>query len=165
MPGRVSLESEVRKRLVCFGHAVHFLALLYRAATPFGSLEQLGRQALAHRFFAALASRFPQPAHRERNTPYRTDLDRHLEVRATYPAALHLDHRLRVRQRLSEDFQRILAAFLGDRLERAVYDALGDRLLAAAHEHVDELGDVARSEERRVGKECRSRWAASPTNE
>src|SRR5208282_3403263 len=41
------------------------------------------------------------------------------------------------------DFQGILAAFLGDRIERAVNDALGNRLLALAHQYIDELGNVA----------------------
>ena len=48
-----------------------------------------------------------------------------------------------IRERLVEDLQRILAALLRDRLERAVQDALGDRFLAGGHQHVDEFGDVA----------------------
>src|SRR5205823_14145629 len=126
-----SLESEMRKCLVRFSHAVHFFALLHRAATPFGRFEELRGEPLTHRLLPALARRFAQPAHRERHAPYRTDLDRHLKVRTADAAALDLDHRFRVGERLIENFERILAALLRDRLERYVDDALGDRLLAA----------------------------------
>src|SRR6266567_519665 len=132
----------MRKCLVRFGHAVHFFALLHRAATPFGRFEQLRCEPLAHRFLSTLARCFTQPAHRERHAAYRTDLDRHLKVRTAHASALDLDRRLGVRERLSEDLEWILAALLRDRLEGAIDDALGDGLLAAAHEHVDELRDI-----------------------
>src|SRR5512135_2105388 len=144
-------EAEVRERLVGFRHAVHFLALLHRAAAAFRGLEQLGCEALTHRLLAALARGFAQPAHRERHPADRTHLDRHLEIGAADATALHLDHRPRVRERLVEDLERILAALLRDRLERAVQDALRHRLLAGGHQHVDELGDIARAE-LRIGK-------------
>src|SRR5512135_118292 len=41
-------EAEMRERLVGFRHAMHFLALLDRAAAALGGLEQLGREALTH---------------------------------------------------------------------------------------------------------------------
>src|SRR4029078_1110484 len=41
-------EAEVAERLVGFRHAVHFLALLDRAAAAFRGLHQLGGKALAH---------------------------------------------------------------------------------------------------------------------
>src|SRR6266496_1660700 len=143
LDARPFLEPEMREGLVGFGHAVHFLALLHRAAATFGRLEELRREPLAHRLFAALARRFAQPAHRKRHPPHGAHLDRDLEVRAAHATALHFDHRPRVRERLVEDFQRILAALLGDRFERAVQDALGDRFLAGGHQHVDELRDIA----------------------
>src|SRR4029079_5773553 len=104
--------------------------------------DQLGREPLSHRLLAALARRFAKPAHRERHPAHRPHFDGHLEVRATDAAALHFAHRARVRERLIEDFERIFAAALFDLLERAVDDPFGDRLLAARHQHVDELGDV-----------------------
>src|SRR5512139_1930629 len=42
-------EPEMRERLVGFGHPVHFLALLDRAAAAFRGLEELGREPRAHR--------------------------------------------------------------------------------------------------------------------
>ena len=39
-------EAEVREGLVGLGHAVHFVALLHRAAAAFDGLEQLVREAL-----------------------------------------------------------------------------------------------------------------------
>src|SRR5438132_9171518 len=137
------LEPEVRKRLVRFRHAVHFLAFFHRTAATFRSLEQLRSEPLAHRFLAALARRLAQPAHRERHAPHGTHLDWHLEIRATHAAALDLDHGLGVGQRLVEDFERVFAAFFRDRLERPVDNALGDRFLAFGHQHIDEFRDVA----------------------
>src|SRR6188508_1414392 len=68
-PTRVrSSESEVREGLVGLGHAVHFLALLDRAAAAFRGVDQLAREARAHRLLAALARGLAQPAHRERDT-------------------------------------------------------------------------------------------------
>jgi hypothetical protein len=55
---RCHLETEMRERLVGFGHTVNFFALLHRRTAPFGCLKQLGGQALAHRLLAALACRF-----------------------------------------------------------------------------------------------------------
>src|SRR5271170_4830682 len=45
----LGLEPEVREGLVRLGHAMDFLAFLYRATASFGRLEQLRGQALAHR--------------------------------------------------------------------------------------------------------------------
>src|SRR5450432_1416171 len=137
------LEPEMREGLVRFGHAVHFLALFHRTAATFGCFQKLGREALPHRLFATLARRLAQPAHGQRNATDRADFDRNLEIGATDATAFYFDHRLGIGQRLGEHFQRVLAALLGDRFERAVHDALGNRFLALAHQHVDELGDVA----------------------
>src|SRR5512141_590879 len=115
-------EPEMRERLVGFRHPVYFLALLDRAAAAFGSLEQLGREPRAHRLLAALARRLAQPAHRERHPAHGPHFDRHLEVGAADAAALDLDHRPRIRERLVEDLERVLAALLRDRLERAIED-------------------------------------------
>src|SRR5258705_13894345 len=74
------LESEMREGFIGLRHAVHFLALLHRAAPPFRGLDEFRREALSHRLLAALARRLAQPAHRERRAPHRPDFDRHLEV-------------------------------------------------------------------------------------
>src|ERR1700682_5922539 len=118
------LEAEMREGLVRFGHAMHFLASLYRAAAPFRCLGQFRGEPLPHRFLAALARGLAHPAHGERDAAHRTHFDRHLKVGAADAAALDLDHRLRVGERLVEYFQGILADLLGNGLERAVDDTL-----------------------------------------
>src|SRR5262252_7919092 len=85
------LEPEVREGLVGFRHPVHFLAFLDRAAAAFGCLEELRGKPLAHRFLAALARSFADPAHRERHSAHRAYFDGNLEVRAADAAALDLD--------------------------------------------------------------------------
>ena len=123
-----------------------FLALLHRATPAFRGFEQLGGEALAHRLLAALAGGLAQPAHGERGAADRTDFDRDLEVGAADAAALDLNHRPRVLQRLVEDFHRVLATLLGDDFERAIDDALGNGLLAGFHQHVHEFGDISGAE-------------------
>src|SRR6185437_6459391 len=140
--GMTASEAEVRERTVGLGHPVHFFALLDRTAAAFGPFEEFGGEPLTHRLLAALARSLAQPAHRERHPAHGPYLDRDLEVRAADTAALHLDHRPRVGERLVEHFERVLATALRDLVERAVDDPLGDRLLAARHQHIDELGDV-----------------------
>src|ERR1700694_1706117 len=137
------LEAEMREGLVRLGHPVHFLASLYRAAASFRGLTQFRGEPLPHRLLATLARGFTQPAHGKRYAAHRTHFDRYLEIGAADPPTLDLDHRLRVGERLVEALQRVLAAFLGNGLERTVDNPLGNRLLALAHEHVDELRDVA----------------------
>src|SRR5689334_11084280 len=53
----------VRERLVGFRHLVRVVALLHRVSTVLRRVDQLGRQALAHRLFAAAARVRDQPAH------------------------------------------------------------------------------------------------------
>src|SRR5690606_9511895 len=69
-------------------------------------------------------------------------LDGHL-IRGTADAPrLDLDGRLDVLERLPQELERarlILIRALGDAVDRAVDDLLGDGLLAAVHDHVDEL--------------------------
>ena len=132
----------MRESLVGFRHAMHFLALLHRAAAALGRFLQLAGQAHGHRLLAALLRRLADPAHGERDAPHRTHLDRHLVVGAADAAAFHFDHGLHVLHRLAEHLERILAALRLDRVERVVNDMLCDRFLAAGHENIDELRDV-----------------------
>src|SRR5215831_2310025 len=94
--------------LVGLGHAVDFLALLHRAAAALGRFHQLTRQAGVHGLLAALLRRLANPAHRQRRTTYRADLDGDLVVRAAHAPALDLDHGLYVLHRLAEDLERVL---------------------------------------------------------
>src|SRR5690606_17342366 len=141
-------EAEMREGLVGLRHPMDLVALLDGAATILGGFHQFVGQALAHRLLGALLGRLAQPAHRQRRTADRTDLDRHLVVRATDPAALDLHHRAAVLQRLVEDLDRVLARAGLDLLERAIEHALGNGLLAVEHQDVDELGDIHTAIER-----------------
>src|SRR6185369_16959978 len=98
-----------------FGHAVRLFALLDRAATVLGRLEELGRELARHRVLAALARRLDDPAHRERHAARRAHFDRHL-VRGTADAArLHLDGRRDVAERLLDEADRF-GVLLADRI-------------------------------------------------
>src|SRR4051812_23255122 len=116
--------------------------LLHRTATAFGRFLQFTREAHHHRLLAALLRRFADPAHGERNAPHRAHFDRNLVVGAAHAPAFHFHHRLHVLHRLREHLDRVLAGLRLDLVERAVDDPLGHRLLAARHEHVDELREV-----------------------
>src|SRR5438067_13848000 len=115
------------------------LTLFHRTAAAFGRFLQFAREAHRHRLLTALLRRLTDPAHGERHPAHRPHFDWHLVVRAAHAPAFHLDHWLHVLHRLAEDLDRVLARLRLDRLERAVNDALGHRLLAARHQHVDEL--------------------------
>src|SRR3990172_11214331 len=129
----------MRKGLIGLGHPVHFVTLLHRAATTFRGLEQSPRQPRIHRLLAAFLRRLADPAHRQRRTPHRPHLHRHLVVRAAYTTALHFDHRLYVLNRLAEYLERVLAGFRLDNVKRVIDDVLGNRFLAARHDHVDKF--------------------------
>src|SRR2546426_2502997 len=64
--------------------------------------------------------------------------------------------------------RRDVARAIADQRERALGERRQDELaLVAGRQHgagggVDDLGQEVRSEERRVGKECRSRWSPYP---
>src|SRR4030081_1599540 len=103
------LKPVMRERLVGFRHPVYFLALLHRTATALGRFLQFAGKANRHRFLTALLRRLADPAHRERHPAHRTDLDRHLVVRAADAPALDLDDRLHVLHRLREHLDRVLA--------------------------------------------------------
>src|SRR5512137_2865482 len=53
VPDSPASEPEMREGLVGLRHAVHFLALLDRAAAALGGLDELGGKALPHRLLAA----------------------------------------------------------------------------------------------------------------
>src|SRR3990167_1370176 len=146
------LEAEVRERLVGFGHAVHFIALLHGAAAAFPGLEQLIGQTGGHRLLAALAGRLLQPAHGQGHPAHGANFHGNLVVRTADAAGLDFDHRLDVVDGDHEDLQRVLAGLLFDLLKRTVDDALGDGLLARFHDDVHELGQIDRTE-LRVGQD------------
>ena len=117
--------------LVGLGHLVRVVALLHRVAAVLRGVDELGGEPLAHRLLAAVARVRDEPAHRQRDAALRADLDGDLVGRATDAAALDLELRLHVVERLAEDLERLFLEALLDDVERAVEDALGGRLLAA----------------------------------
>src|SRR5262249_2262343 len=120
--------------------------LAHRFAALRGGIEKLGRELLLHRLPRARAGVLHDPAHGQRGAAVRRHLDGHL-VRGTADAAtLHLDARAHVVERAPEQAHGLFLAALFDELERAVRDRLRDALLAALHEHVDELRDLAIAE-------------------
>ena len=95
-----------------------------------GGVDELGREALAHRLLAAVARVRRRASACRAPAALGADVDGDLVGRATDAAALHLELRLHVVERLPEDLERIFLEALGDDVERAVEDALGGRLLA-----------------------------------
>src|SRR5215217_2325360 len=136
---RLLLPAIVRERLVCVGHAVRVFLLLHRIALALRRRDHFGGQLLGHRLLVAVARVADQPAHRQRRAALRTHLHRYLIGRATDAAALHLDDRLQVRQRLLEDVHARLARAVLHEVHRGVEDPLGRALLALVHEDIDEL--------------------------
>ena len=75
---------------------------------PLRGVDELGREALAHRLLAAVAGVRDEPAHREGDAALGANLDRDLVGRAADAAALHFELRLDVVERLAEDLERAL---------------------------------------------------------
>src|SRR5687767_370724 len=135
----VPLPAIVCERLVRLGHAVRVFLFLHRVAFTLRRRNDLGSELLGHRLLVAIARIADEPTHGERRTTLWPNLDRHLVGGATNAAALHLDDRLEVRERLFEHIHARLARARRDEVHGAVKEALGRRLLTLQHEGVDEL--------------------------
>ena len=104
------------------------------------SSSSIGETVL-HRLLATAAGSLDEPTDGERAGATSGDLDRHLVAGATDAAGLDLDVRRDRLERCLERLDRLLAALLCQRVERAVDDALGRALLAVEHDLVDQLLD------------------------
>src|SRR2546423_2210747 len=124
---RRDLPAVVGEGLVGFGHLVCVLAALHTRAEAVARVQQLVHQSLGHRLLAALPRVTDQPAQRERRTPPRTNLDRHLVGRATDTTALDLDRGLDVVERALECHDRVGAGLGAAAFERFVDDPLRER--------------------------------------
>ena len=102
----------MRKRLVRFRHAMHVFFLLDGGAAAVGRVQQLIAQLVDHPFFAAIASVGHDPADRKRRPAVGSDFDRNLIVRAAHAPGLHFEQGLSVLDRLGEQLQRLVAAFV-----------------------------------------------------
>src|SRR5260370_23093907 len=120
-------------------HSMGIFAFFYRPATIRARLQNLIGPPLPHRLLTASARRSPQPAHRQRRSPKRPHLDRHLVVGAAYASRTNFNRGPHIVERTLENDQPILLGAFRHKIESAVEDLLGTRLLAAFHHHVDEL--------------------------
>src|SRR3954470_3884807 len=143
-----ALPAIMGERLVGLGHAVGVFLLLDGGAAVLRGVQELAREAGAHRLLAAPHGAVDDPAHRQRQLAGGAHLDGHLIGGAADAPGLHLDRGLDVLDRLLEHLHRIVVGLRPDGLQGVVQDALGDRLLAVLHHHVDELGDQLRVVER-----------------
>src|SRR5262249_10956453 len=140
----ISLIPEVAEGLVAFSHPMGLFLPLDRPARVLRRVADLERDLLGHALAAPLAGEAHDPATGERQPPVGTDLDRNLVRRATDAARLHLEQRRRVSHGRLENLERLLLGLLRGARQRVVDDLLRGRPLAAAHDHVDELGDRLR---------------------
>src|ERR1017187_7111083 len=144
----------MRERLVRFGHAVRVFLLLDAVTLALRRRDHFGGQLLGHRLLVALTRVLDQPSHREGGAAFRPHLDGHLVGGTADAAALHLDDRLEVGERLLEHVHARLRRAAFDEVHRSVENALAGGLLALVHQDVDELRDrlavVARVREDRA---------------
>src|SRR5512135_1480675 len=131
----------MRERLVGLGHLVRLFLAANGATRVVHRVHDLAGEAVRHGLARALARGLDDPAHRERLTAVRADLDWDLVRRATDATRLDLDERRRVAQRLLEDLVARLARRGLDERERSVEQTLSGAALAALHQLVVEVLD------------------------
>src|ERR1700744_1315802 len=113
--------------------------LLHRSATAISCIEELRGQLLDHALFTAGAAVGNEPANRKRGAALGENLDWDLIVRSADAAALDLEKRLAVLDRLLEELEGLVATLLLQIGHGGVKDALRGRLLAAPHHRVHKL--------------------------
>src|SRR3984957_906541 len=135
------LPTVVREGLISFGHTVNIFLLLHRRATAVGRIEELSGQLLDHALFAASAAVGHEPANGERGAALGENLNGNLIVRSADAAALNLEKRLAILDRLLEELESFVPALLLKVGHGGVEDALSGRLLAAPNNGLHKLGD------------------------
>src|ERR1700729_3571461 len=108
------LPAVMREGLVRLRHLVGVVLLLHGVAATVRRIDELGREALAHRLLAAIARVHDQPTHRQGHATLGPNLDRNLVGGAADPTALDLELRLHVVERLAEDLERVLLEAIAD---------------------------------------------------
>src|ERR1700694_2061831 len=131
----------MRESAIRFRHPVRVFLLLNRLALALRGENELGGEALRHRFFLARTAVLDQPAHPQRRAPLRPYLDRHLIRGSAHAPRLHFQRRLAVRQRLLEHVHAGLPRTLLDQIHRRIEDPLRQRLLALRHQVIEKLRD------------------------
>src|SRR5437016_8925777 len=136
---RSHLPPVMRKGLVGLRHTVNVFFLLDGRAPAIGRIQQLVGQLVDHSLFRAATRIRNQPTDSQRGAPVRIHFNRHLVVRAANPPGFHFEQRLAVLDRLLEELQRLVSAFLLQASQSFIKDALGRALLARPHHRVNEL--------------------------
>src|SRR6476469_5781334 len=136
-----SLPAVVRECLVGLRHPIHVVLTLVRVPLLLERVEDLPGELVAHVLLATVAGERDDPAQRERAPAALGNLDRHLVVRATNAARLHLEHRRDRLHGLLQHLDRRPARLLAHLVQGGVDDRLGGRLLAVAHDAVHQLRD------------------------
>src|SRR5205809_5587491 len=85
----VPLPAVVRERAVGFRHSVRVFAFLDGVPPVIGCIEQLSREPVGHRLFAALARSRDDPANAKRLAAHGANFDRHLIGGAADAAGTH----------------------------------------------------------------------------
>src|SRR5712691_1460240 len=130
----------MRKRLVGIGHAMRVFLLLYRVTAIVRRVENLSRETIGHRLFAASASIGNNPANRQCTAALLVGFYGYLVSRTTNATRLDLNSRLHIVYSALEHLQRLFAGLLSYLLHCPVKDDLGDRFLALPHHPINELG-------------------------
>src|SRR6185295_9140708 len=134
------LPAVVREGFVGLRHPMRVLLLLDRATAAVGAVQDLAGHPLDHGLLRTSSRVLHDPAHREGDAAWWTDLDRHLIGGTPDAPRAHLDERLHPVERTLEDGELVFLRALPDESKSIVEDVLGEALLSVVHHRVDELG-------------------------
>src|SRR5688572_18345972 len=84
------------KRLIGVGHTMRVVLLLYGVATIIGGIENLGRETIGHRLFAARTRVGDNPTNSQGTAPLLVNFNRNLISRTTNASGLNFHRRLHV---------------------------------------------------------------------
>ena len=141
----VCLETEVCKGLVGLSHSVHVFLALEGAALVVERGDDFGAQLFCHRVTGTLAGERDHVLHGHGDFPFRTQLGRHLEVRAADTTGLDLDLRGHVLERFLPNIERSLVRIfhlLAHHVDGIIKDRIRDTLLPLQHKIVHETGNL-----------------------
>src|SRR5690348_15357600 len=99
----------MRERFVRIRHAMRVVFLLHGVAAIVGSIENLVREAIGHRFFTAPAGVGDDPTNSESAAPFLMNFNRNLVSRTTDAPRFNFDRGLDVIDGAFENLQRLLA--------------------------------------------------------
>src|ERR1051326_5067330 len=129
----------MRERFVRVRHTMCVVFLLHRVAAIVGGIENLGRETIRHRFFAAPTRVGNNPTNSQGTAPLLVNFNWNLVRRTTNAPRLNFDRGFHVVDGAFENLQWLLTGLVADLLHGIVKDALGHALLALPHHAADEL--------------------------